>query len=160
VSINVVRLVVAGVVAGVIRLIGGGISRAVVLDPLFGEALRRNHPTLIPSMETTVSKVGMTVFNVLIGVTMVYFYAALRPRFASRTPAVLRAAILVWLVASLNWCVTALMGLFSWEHVVVESLVTLGPVLVAAFAGASIYAEGDGLHSGTMSRLASAETVR
>ncbi len=159
-SNNAVRVVVAGVIAGVIRLVGNGIERALILGPMFDEEIRRNHPALIPSMETTSSKLGFTILNLLMGITMLYVYAAMRPRFASRAATAFRAAVPIWFIASLNWAVTALMGLFSWRQIVVEAAITLIPVLVGIFAGAALYPEPDDTGGLATTRLASAGGLR
>jgi len=140
-AIHVSRVVVGGLFAGVIRLIGGGLIRALVLAPLFEQEIRQAHPALIPAMETTSSKIGLVVLNLLMGITVVYMYAAMRPRFTTRLVTVLSAALPAWALATLNWAITAFMQLFSWRSVAIESALMLAVLLVATYAGASIYKE-------------------
>ncbi len=141
--IHLARVVVGGLLAGSIRLIGGGLTRSLVLAPLFDQEIRQHHPALIPAMETASAKLGLVVLNLLMGITMIYMYAAMRPRFTTRFATVLSAALPAWLLATLNWFVTAYMRLFSWRHVVIESVLTLATVLVAVYAGARIYSENE-----------------
>jgi len=151
-AISAGRVFAGGLIAGGVRLVGGGIAQALVLAPLFGEEINRNHPRLVATMETTPAKLGMVAINLLLGIATIYVYAAIRPRFATRVAAVTGAAAPTWLIAVLQWEVTALMGLFSQRHIVVQSLVTLVPVLVGAYAGSLVYREANDAPSAKASR--------
>jgi hypothetical protein len=129
--------------------------------PVFGEEIKLNHPSLISSVGAASGKISMVVIMMLIGIATMYIYAAMRPQFATRLATVLSAAIATWFLASLNWAITAVMGLFSWRHIIVESLLTLGTVLVATYLGSRVYGNADNPHSGNTAHLSpAANTVR
>ena len=158
-SINVVRVLVGGVIIGATRLIVGGFVRRIVVMPLFGQEMRENHPSLISSVETTSGKISMVMIMMLIGIVTMYTYAAMRPQFATRLATVFSAAFAMWFLASLNWAVTAVMGLFSWRHIIVECLLTFGTVLVATYLGSRVYPEADDSHPARAPSLSPAATI-
>ena len=157
--INIARVVLGGLIIGATRLILGGLFRGLILVPLFGQEIRENHPSLISSVEATPGKIGMVVIMMLIGIVTMYTYAAMRPQFATRLAAVCSAAFAVWFLASLNWAITAVMGLFSWRHIIVECLLTLVTVLVATYLGSRVYPDADRPRSASAARLSPAANI-
>jgi|SRR5688500_11914216 len=140
-AINVGRVLLGGLIAGVVRLVGGTVVRALVVGPLFFEDLGRNQPEVLAAVETTAARLEIVVMNLLMGIALIYMYAAMRPRFASRFATIVSASIPAWLIASATWGITAAMTLFSWPHIAVEVSFTLVTVLVAAYLGSSVYKE-------------------
>jgi hypothetical protein len=138
-AINAGRVVVGGLIAGVVRLIGGAVIRALIIGPLFLEQIKRNQPEMLAALESPAGRAQIVVLNLLMGIALIYMYAAMRPRFASRLATVVSAAIPAWLIASLVWGITAAMGFFSWPNVIVEALASLVMVLVAVYLGSSAY---------------------
>ena len=138
-AINAGRVVLGGLVAGVVRLVGGTVVRVFVVGPLFFEQLARSQPGIAAAMEATPGRIQVVAINLLMGIALIYMYAAMRPRFASRLATVLSAAIPAWLLATSVWGLTAAMGLFSWPHVIVDASLTFLTVVVATYLGSSIY---------------------
>ena len=138
-AINAGRVVLGGLVAGVVRLIGGTVVRVLVVGPLFFEDLARNQPGIAAALETTPARIQIVAINLLMGIALIYMYAAMRPRFASRLATVLSASVPAWLLATSVWGLTAAMGLFSWPQVIVDASLTFITVVVSAYLGSSIY---------------------
>lgn len=150
-AINAGRVVVGGLIAGAIRLVFSGIAHALFLGALYKRNVGRINPSLPAVIETTSAKIGLVVINLMMGIALMYIYAAMRPRFATRGATVVSAALTAWVIASLNWAITAVMGFFTWGHVIGESLVTLPVALVAAYVGSSVYKETGGARSANAS---------
>ena len=112
-AINVGRALLGGLIAGLVRLIGGALVRGLIVFPLFLEELQRNHPTMAAEHKALSARVQLVMLNLLMGMATIYLYAAMRPRFASKLATIVAASTSAWLIASLNWGVTAAMGLFS-----------------------------------------------
>lgn len=160
-AINAGRVFLGGLIAGVIRLIGGRFFRAQVIGPLFFEELRRNQPEVLAAVDTTAARVEIVVINLLMGIALIYMYAAMRPRFASRFATIVSASIPAWFLATSTWGITAAMTLFTWPHVIVEACLTLITVLVAAYVGSSVYKETADARPGVAARTpAAAELAR
>ena len=138
-AINAGRVFLGGLVAGVVRLIGGTALRELVVGPLFFEELARNQPGIAAAVAATPARIQVVAINLLMGIALIYMYAAMRPRFASRLATVLSASIPAWLLATSVWGITAAMGLFSWPHVIVDASLTFITVVVAAYLGSIIY---------------------
>jgi len=142
-ALNIGRVLLGGLIAGVVRLVGGVLVRKLIVFPLFLEELQRNHPSMATVLEAPSTRVQMVVLNLLMGITTMYVYAAMRLRFESRLATVGAASTAVWFIASLNWGITAAMGLFSWPHMIVDALTSLVVVGVATYLGSSVYKEAD-----------------
>ena len=153
------RVLLGGVIAGAVRLAGGTVVRALVIGPLFFEDLKRNQPGVLAAVETTPARVQIVVINLLMGIALIYMYAAMRPRFASRFAAIVSASVPAWLLASSTWGITAAMRLFSWTHVIVEVALTFVTVVVAAYVGSSVYKETDEAGHGREARARAAASA-
>lgn len=148
-AINVGRVLLGGLIAGGVRLVGGTATRELIVGPLFFEELARNQPEVIAAAGTTAARVEIVVINLVMGIALIYMYAAMRPRFASRFATIVSASIPAWLIATSVWGITAAMTLFPWPHVIVDASLTLVTVLVAAYLGSSVYKEaGDARPAG------------
>lgn len=138
-QINWGRVLLGGIVAGIIIDVGEFVLHGVVLGTEWRhamEALGR------PLQET----VGNMVFYVLLGfpygILAVWLYAAIRPRFGAGPTTALYAGFGVWvlgyLLPTLVWVP---MGLFPGQLLRIALLAGLVEVLVATLAGASLYKE-------------------
>ena len=138
-AINVSRVFLGGLIAGVVRIVAGAQVQTLVIGPLFLEEIARNHPGIAASVATTPGRIQFVAMNLLMGIATIYMYAAMRPRFASRFATVLSAAVPAWLLGTATWGITAAMGLFSWPNVLVQASLTFITVFVAAYLGSSVY---------------------
>ena len=83
--------------------------------------------------------IGFILITLLLGVGHMYIYAAMRPRFNGRLPAVLSAALGAGTVESLNWGIIGLIGIFTWWHICVEATITVRYMLIAVYSGSMVY---------------------
>ena len=137
-AINIKRLLLGGVVAAVaLWLLESGAS-FLYLGKM-QNALLAHEIELEPSFALTVKSV---VIALLTGLTMLFFYAAARPRFGPGPKTVLIVTIVLWL----GGYVPALIGydmigiyprrlLYQW------GLVGLGEMIIACNLGAWLYRE-------------------
>ena len=142
-AINVGRVLLGGLIAGVVRFIGGTVLQMLVIGPLFLEQIARNQPGIAVALERTPARIQFVALNMLMGIATIYMYAAMRPRFTSRFATVLSASVPAWLLVTTAWGVTATMGLFSWTHVLVQASLTFIAVVVSTYLGSTIYKDTD-----------------
>ena len=152
-AINAGRVVLGGLVAGAIRTVGDGLTNTFVFASIYREEVGRINPALPSIVETTHARAGIVTINFLMGIALIYLYAAMFPRFGSRTGTAVRAGLIAWAIASLVWGVTVFMGFFSWFYLITRALVSLATVLLAVFAGASLYRDADEARSAKSARL-------
>ena len=137
--INWGRVLLGGIVAGIIIDVGEFVVHGVVLGTEWRQAMEALGR---PLQET----VGNMVFYVLLGfpygILAVWLYAAIRPRFGAGPTTALYAGFGVWvlgyLLPTLVWVP---MELFPGRLVRIALLAGLVEVLVATLAGASLYKE-------------------
>jgi pimeloyl-ACP methyl ester carboxylesterase len=137
-SINMGRVVIGGLVAGLLINVSEFLLNGVVLAQDMNDALKAlNRPPVDP---------GMIVWFVLlgfgIGFMAVWVYAAVRPRLGAGVQTAMCAALVVWGLAYLYPNISSsVLGLFPTRLVVIGTILGLAEVLIAGVAGAWIYRE-------------------
>ena len=137
-NINMGRVVIGGLVAGLLINVSEFLLNGVVLAQDMNDALKAlNRPPVDP---------GMIVWFVLlgfgIGFMAVWVYAAVRPRLGAGVQTAMCAALVVWGLAYLYPNISSIvLGLFPTRLVVIGTIWGLAEVLIAGVAGAWIYKE-------------------
>jgi hypothetical protein len=137
-SINMGRVVVGGLVAGLLINVSEFVLNAVVLAEDMNAAMAALNRPPIDN--------GMIVWFVLlafgIGIMAVWVYAAVRPRFGPGVQTAICASLVVWGLAYLYPNVTIIvLGLFPTRLMIIATVWGLVEVLAAGVAGAWIYTE-------------------
>ncbi len=137
-GINTARVVIGGVVAGLVLNVGESILNMVVLGADMKAAMARLN---LPPVEDR----GIGVFVALgfaLGILTIWLYAAIRPRFGPGVKTALCAGAAVWFFAYCYGSVgMAVMGMFPGRMMAIGVIWGLGEMLVAAVAGAYLYKE-------------------
>jgi hypothetical protein len=131
--------VLSGVIAGAIELVLHIIQGVLYLNSLLRDELEPVNPAWVANTLSTPGMVGFITITLLLGVMHMYIYAAMRPRFDTRIAAVVSAALASGTVEALNWGIVGLIGVFTWWHIGVEAMMTLGNMLIAVYAGSTVY---------------------
>lgn len=138
-KINLGRVVLGGLLAGVVL----NVFEFVLNGPILGdqwtaamESLNRAAPTDAGTM------IGYAIWNFLLGIALVWFYAAMRPRFGPGPKTALLTGLAVWFVIwFLGFGGTLLSGMFPANLVVVTLIWEFFEVPIATLAGAWLYKE-------------------
>ncbi len=137
-GINVSRVLLGGLVAGLVIVIGEFILNGIVLGDEF-VAARENAGLGVPSVAEL--SVGV-VITLVYGIVLIWIYAAIRPRFGPGPKTALIAALTFWCVAYLLFLSSiSANGFVSVQFAVVSILWGLIEAPLAALAGAWIYSE-------------------
>lgn len=137
-GINVGRWLAGGITAGIVIWILEGAASMFYLADM--EAAMAAHNL---SMEYGVSAIVISiVVSLLVGLTMIFFYAGIRPRFGPGPRTALIVAVAYWVggyfVSLLGY---QLMGLFPTGMLVTWGVLGLVEMILAALAGAWMYRE-------------------
>ncbi len=137
-KINVGRVVLGGLLAGLVINVGESILGLVVAAERMELAYRELN--LQPPAGNTIGV--FIVLGFLLGILVVWLYAAIRPRFGASAKTAVLAGFFVWLFAWL-WpsIVDGLMGLFDTDLIVFAIVWGLFEILAASVAGAWVYRE-------------------
>lgn len=138
-SINIGRVFLGGLLAGVIINISEFLLHAVVLKRDLEEAMRSmNRPATMTGGQMAV----WIILSFAIGIAVVWLYAAIRPRYGPGAGTAARAGLAAWFFGSLVAAVVqANLGLFGGNLIVVPVVWTLVESVVATVAGAWLYKE-------------------
>ena len=138
--INHARVIIGGIIAAVILFVAGFIIHGLILEPEWAAWHAMGH------MPLALSQGAMTVIWVIVslinGITGLWIYASIRPRYGAGAKTALIAGFMLWLVGGL---VAALaqysLGIVPHEIVWGGAIGSLIADLIAILAGAYFYKE-------------------
>jgi hypothetical protein len=136
-GINFGRVILGGLVAGLIVNVSEGILHGVILKSESEAAMR----TLGKTMPQGGSTVAIwVIWGFLWGIVAVWLYAAIRPRYGAGAGTAVRAGIAAWFLSHF-FCALAIynMGLFPMSGMAM--VWTLAEGIIATVVGAWLYKE-------------------
>jgi len=136
-KINLKGVIIGGLVAGLILNVVDYIFWGVLFAKDFQAALesigRPPADSLIPLF---------VVLDFVYGITLVYLYAAIRPRFGPGPRTAVYAGLIMWVIAGLLHAIgEGPLGFFPMRLYLLGTVVGLVLIPVAAVAGARFYVE-------------------
>ncbi len=136
---NRVRVVLGGLLAGVVINLVEFVTNGVVLKADWGQAMQ----ALGKSPE--ISGTAIAIYNLwgfLAGISAVWIYAAIRPRYGAGAGTAARAGLVTWFVAVLLANLANYpSGVFPTRLMVITGAVALFEMVIAAIVGAWLYKE-------------------
>lgn len=138
-KINLGRVVLGGLLAGVVL----NVSEFVLNEPILGEQWSAAMETLGRTMPTDAgTMIGYVIWSFLLGIMLVWFYAAVRPRFGPGPKTAVTIGLAVWFVVwFLGFGGTLIVGMFPSKLVVITLIWELFEVPIATVVGAWLYKE-------------------
>lgn len=133
--INWSRVVLGGILAGVISL---------VLGSVLGLLTRSEWEAAMKNMKPPGGAVmaAHVLWGFVLGIATVWLYAAIRPRYGPGAATALRAGFVVWLFAHATFSLAAgAMDLLPQKIILISALWSLPETLIATLAGAWVYRE-------------------
>ncbi|MDT5052121.1 MAG: hypothetical protein QOF66_487 [Mycobacterium sp.] len=141
-AINTQKVVVGGIVAGVVMTVIGFISNMFILGARMKAESDAFKPGLADQMMQSSAIITNIVMNLILGIALVWTYAAIRPRFGPGLKTAMYVAVLFWILAGIFYSGYMHMGMMSaglWWSFAFVGLVNF---LLSAWAGAKLYSEG------------------
>ncbi len=137
--INLGRVVIGGLLAGVIINVGEFILNGIVIGEQMNAALAAiNKPPIDGRMITL-----FVLFGFGLGFMLVWTYAAIRPRFGAGIKTAVCASTLVWGLAYLYPNLfMIIINVFPRDMMILATLWGLVEIIIAGVAGAWAYKEG------------------
>ena len=109
--------------------------------PMSGAVLNALNTRLMDPATATTSMIGWITTDFLLGLSIVWAYAAMRPRFGPGAGTAAKAALLVWAVSHIAYGSFAFLDLFPANLVALVTAGGLVAALAGGYAGCSIYRE-------------------
>jgi hypothetical protein len=137
-GINYPRVLLGGIVSGVLLAAGESVLATVVLSGDWDATPVDPDATAIGTLRS-LAVIGVVILS---GFVLIWLYAAIRPRFGPGPRTAIIAGLALWLIAwALMGASLALSGLVTPRVAVISGIWGLFEVPLAALAGASLYRE-------------------
>jgi hypothetical protein len=138
-GINVGRWLAGGIAAGVVVWLFEGVASGLYMKDMQAELARHSL-----SMEISAELLAMgALMSLILGLTLVFFYAAARPRFGPGPKTAVIVGLALWvggyLLSILGY---QAIGLFPPSMLALWAGIGLVEMLAAALVGGAIYREG------------------
>ncbi len=139
-NINTLRWVVGGAVAGGIIFVVNFVLNGVILADQWDQAMSAMG---LPAMADSAGQIiAFLVFDLVIGLSAMWIYVGIRPRFGAGVTTAVNAGLVTWLLAfALPNAFMLTVGLFPAALLWTTAFVGIVQVVVATIAGAYVYQE-------------------
>jgi hypothetical protein len=138
-KINLGRVILGGLVAGVIINVVDGVLNGVILQSQWSEAAKAIGRPAAMSIKQIVA---FNIWGFAAGILAVWLYAAMRPRFGAGPRTAMTAGAALWLLAyAMSDAMMAFLHVFPLGLLLIGTAVGLVEVLIATTAGAYFYRE-------------------
>ena len=138
-KINLGRVILGGLVAGIVSDILGFLVDGVLLAPRWNEGMTElGHTDFSSSM-----LIWFNVLGIVTGIVLIWIYVAIRPRFGAGVHTAIYAGVAVWIAGVLipNLSFMWVAQLFSRHLTVYTTAGGLVEIVVGTIAGAALYKE-------------------
>jgi hypothetical protein len=139
-AMNTKKVLIGGIVAGVVMNVVDFVVNYILGARMKAEA-EAFKPGMTDQMQGSTAMITYVVMDLVLGIALVWTYAAIRPRFGPGLRTATYAALLFWVLASIFFSGFMHMGIMSqglWWSFAFLGLVNF---LVSAWAGAKVYSE-------------------
>ena len=136
-KINLSRVILGGLVAGLVLNIGEFILNTFVIGEQSAAAMTRLGLPAIGSQQI----VWFVVFGFLYGIWLVWLYAAIRPRFGAGVRTAIIAGLALWVAGALSSLSTTIAGVLPTSLTVTAIVWGLFEMPIATVVGAWLYKE-------------------
>ena len=140
-AINSSRVILGGLAAGLVMNVIGGVVDGVLLGPKMNAEMEAAVPGLMAKMANGTTIGVNVVSQFVVGILIVWLYAAIRPRFGPGPRTAVYAAIVPWICGLFFYSGWLLTGMMSSGMYAIVSLVALVNVIVGGLVGGMIYRE-------------------
>jgi len=138
-KINVGRLILGGIVAGIAVDLLDYVVDGLMLAPMWNHQLETWGRAPFSGSQIAL----FMIFGLILGLVTIWIYAGIRPRFGPGVKTAIYAGIAVWIVSTLlpNFALMWVPHFFSGHLTAYTSLGGLFEIVIGAICGASVYKE-------------------
>jgi len=140
-AINTQKVFVGGLVAGVVLNIIDYLGNGVILADRMNADTEAFKPGLSEMMMSGNAIAMYVVSDLVIGLLLVWTYAAMRPRFGPGPRTAVHAALLVWIVGAIVALGYLQMGMMAMDTWLLYAFFLLVGLILAAIVGGKLYTE-------------------
>jgi hypothetical protein len=141
-AINTQKVLLGGIAAGVVMNVIDFVSNTYILGARMKAESDAFKPGLSDQMMSGSAIAGYIVMDFVLGILLVWTYAAIRPRFGPGIKTAFYAALLFWVLVAINTSGYLHMGMMSAGLWWTFGFIGLVNFLLSAWVGARLYSEG------------------
>lgn len=141
-AINTGKVAVSGGAAGIVLAIIDWLAMKFVMGPMIIADMNSFKAGMGDAMAAQSTFLPMLIMDIIMGILLMWLYAAIRPRFGPGMHTAAYAAIFVWLMGcffNLNY---GFLGMTPWNHWFAQAVIWLVTLVIVAGVGGRIYSEG------------------
>jgi hypothetical protein len=136
-KINVGRVILGGLLAGLVMTVSEYVLNTYVTADETSAIMQRLG---LPQIGTE-QIIGFVVLTFVVGIVLIWLYAAMRPRFGAGIKTAIIAAVALWVIAMISATSDVIVGITTADSLIVPGIWTLVETIVAAIVGAWVYQE-------------------
>jgi hypothetical protein len=136
-KINVARVIIGGLLAGLVMNISEFVLNTYVVAEESAALMERFGMPPVGMHQIAV----FLLLTFVLGIVMVFIYAAIRPRFGAGAGTAIIAGVTVWIVAMFASVADMVLGILPANLLVLTGVWALVEMIVAAIVGAWVYQE-------------------
>ena len=140
-AINTSRVLAGGLVAGIVMNVSGFLVQGMLLGKRMEDEMVAVAPTLKGKGMDASTMTCRVLTQFVIGILLVWLYAAMRPRFGPGPKTAMLSAFVIWLCGFLfylDWLYLGMMSVGLYATVSIAMIITLA---IAAWIGGMMYRE-------------------
>jgi len=140
-AVNTGKVVVGGLASGFVMNVLGFLLYGMWLGPKFNAEMDAAMPGASAKMATGSAIAVSVVSWFIVGVLVVWLYAAMRPRFGAGFKTAAYAALAVWLCGFLFYLPQWQLGLMTTMTYTMATVVSLVVLMAGGYVGGMLYKE-------------------
>jgi hypothetical protein len=139
-GINMGRVIGGGLVAGLVMNVVDGVTNGAILGARWEQEAKRLGIDMSSGAQSQ-SLMGWLAFDFLCGITLVWLYAAIRPRYGAGPKTAVCAGLAIWWITHLAFAAWWFTGLYSAGIIAATTLGGLVAAVAGGLAGCALYRE-------------------
>ena len=137
-GINVGRVILGGLVAGLVMNMIDGVTNGAILSARWAaESTRLGIDMSVQSQAVA----GWVIYDFVAGIVLLWLYASMRPRYGAGAKTAVIAGLALWFITHLAFAAWVFTGLYSLGVVAASTLGGLVSGVAGALAGCALYKE-------------------
>jgi len=140
-SINTGKVIVGGLAAGVVMNVIDFVSNMYILGDRMKADMDKLNPALWANMNDMSKMPAFIAVDFVLGIMLVWLYAAIRPRFGPGAGTAMKTGFFMWLFGSAIFFYLTTAGMFSMGTFVYSGCLSLVNMLASAWVGGMLYKE-------------------
>jgi len=140
-AINTQKVLIGGIVAGVVMNVVDFVSNMFIVGARMKAETDAFKPGLTDQMNKGSTMISYIVMDFVLGILLVWTYAAIRPRFGPGLRTATYVAVLFWILGGIFYSGYLHMGMMSAGLWWTFAFIALVNFFLSAWAGAKVYSE-------------------